>query len=375
MRRSAASAIMCVISTGVAFAGPITPPPGPVGSTHKTLTDVEPRIAVNAVNTPGDASNSYRITEPGSYYLAGNLLGESGKNGIEIVVSGVTLDLNGFDVVGVAGSFDGVKLSTFNNTSNVTVMNGSVRSWGQAGVSMLAVPGRGYRVIDVQANDNGSIGIEVANDSMVIRSSATRNTTTGISVGSNALVSECVSRENGSAGISVGNACVVRACVANDNISHGIISGSGGTITECTTYSNSGNGISTASAAGCTISRCTSNANVLNGIRVTEDSHVRDNTCDGNGAGGDGAGIWVTGTDNRIEGNNCSDADFGIDVDGPGNWIVRNTCSGNTLDWTIAPNNVFGPIVDRRVPSSGAISGFSGASSLGSTDANANYSY
>ena len=62
-------------------------------------------------------------------------------------------------------------------------------------------------------------------------------------------------------------------------------------------------------------------------------------------------------------------------MDGPGNIIIRNTCAGNTTDWTIVANNVVGPILDRRAPASAAISGFTGASSLGTTDPNANFSH
>jgi hypothetical protein len=62
-------------------------------------------------------------------------------------------------------------------------------------------------------------------------------------------------------------------------------------------------------------------------------------------------------------------------VDGSGNFIVRNTCSGNTINWAISANNVFGPIVDRRSPNTSAFFGDSAASSLGTTDANANFTY
>ena len=41
----------------------------------------------------------------------------------------------------------------------------------------------------------------------------------------------------------------------------------------------------------------------------------------------------------------------------------------------IVANNICGPIVDRTAPASGAILGSSGVSSLGSTDANANFSH
>ena len=44
-------------------------------------------------------------------------------------MSGVTLDLNGFDLVGVPGSLDGVFGSNA-PTVNIAVRNGSVRNWG-----------------------------------------------------------------------------------------------------------------------------------------------------------------------------------------------------------------------------------------------------
>jgi len=109
---------------------------------------------------------------------------------------------------------------------------------------------------------------------------------------------------------------------------------------------------------------------------VSSGCTVRGNTCRGNGyLTGDGAGIHATGDDNRIEGNNCTVNDRGIDVDLAGNFITRNTCSGNTTDWDIVANNVYGPILDRRAPASAAVLGVSGPGSLGTTDPNANFTY
>ena len=51
----------------------LDPPVGPITSTFKTLTEVEPRIAINATNTPGDADSIYIISQPGSYYMTGNI--------------------------------------------------------------------------------------------------------------------------------------------------------------------------------------------------------------------------------------------------------------------------------------------------------------
>src|SRR3990170_4156468 len=121
-----------------ASAGSLTPPAGPITSTMKTLTEVEPRIAINATNTPGDADSLFKITQPGSYFLTGNITGLIGKHGVEIAASGITLDLNGFDLVGVAGSLDGVSV-TVGSLTNIAVVHGSVRSWGGEGVDLGTV--------------------------------------------------------------------------------------------------------------------------------------------------------------------------------------------------------------------------------------------
>jgi len=128
-RLAPVAAAAVIAAAGVLIAGPLTPPAGPIAPTNKTLQEVEPRIAINATNTPGDADSLFKITQPGSYYLTGNITGVVGKHGIEIVDSGVTLDLMGFDLSGIPamGAFDGVSVTNFSLT-NITIRNGSVRA-------------------------------------------------------------------------------------------------------------------------------------------------------------------------------------------------------------------------------------------------------
>jgi hypothetical protein len=66
----------------------------------KTLDEVEARIIVNASSTPGDVTNSFIIKAAGSYYLTGSITGVAGKHGISIQANDVTLDLNGFALIG-----------------------------------------------------------------------------------------------------------------------------------------------------------------------------------------------------------------------------------------------------------------------------------
>src|SRR5204862_4061346 len=118
---------------------------------------------------------------------------------------------------------------------------------------------------------------------------------------------------------------------------------------------------------GSTISGCTANNNKGDGIRIVWDSVARDNACSYNGLS-DGAGLHATGNDNRIEGNKLKGNPRGLEVAGPGNLIIRNSAKGNTPNYSIVANNVFGQIVDRTAAVSGAVSGNSAASSIGTTD-------
>jgi len=364
----------------------------------KTLTEVEPRIAINATNTPGDTDatpSTFKITQPGSYYLAGNISGVTGKHGIEITVSGVTIDFNGFEATGVPGSLAGIA-TTVSGLRNINIKNGSVRNWGGSGVDLFAYFANTCEVSQIRASGCGSGGqtggIVVGYRSRVSDCVSSSNTGRGIAVGSDSLISHCASSGNTGNGIDVGNYSTAVSCTASENGNAGI-SATGASLTNCTATNKTGNGInnSSGSTTGCvsndnggnglnlgfgTISNCTARMNTLNGIVVDSGAYVLNNTCSSNGlSSGNGAGILATGNDNRIEGNNCLFADRGIDVDGLGNIIIRNTVSGNTTNWTIAASNVVGPIVDRTAPGGAAISGNSAAGTTGTTDPNTNITY
>jgi parallel beta-helix repeat protein len=402
---------------GKANAGPLTPPPGPITPTPGP----EPRIAINQTNTPGDAGNTFRITQPGSYYLTGNIVGESGKNGIQIVASGVALDLCGFDLAGVPGSGSGVYVGT-SDLTNITVLNGSVRNWGNSGVSIGFVS-TNCRLEGVHASGNGADGIRASVGSAVIACSASSNggrgitanlasTITscaatsnagdgiaagayntvshcnmyfngvhGISCGSGCTVSYCSANSNGARGFSVLNSCIISHCVATLNAGHGIDgvgnfpgSLSAVSVTCCTAQLNSGSGIAVSN--GSTVVGCIARSNDQNGIECLSACTIRNNTCSSNGvSAANGAGIRASSSDNCIDGNNCTSSNRGITVDGSGNFIVRNTCSGNTVNYQIAVNNRYGPILNISASGTLAVIGSSASGTLGSADPHANFTY
>ncbi len=107
-------------------AGPLDPSAGPITPTFKTLSEVEPRTAINSTNTPGSGNAVYKITAPGSYYLTGNINVPATMYGISVAGVDVTIDLNGYTISGVG--YDGIYGSAAGGS--LTVRNGTIRGLG-----------------------------------------------------------------------------------------------------------------------------------------------------------------------------------------------------------------------------------------------------
>lgn len=325
------------VLAGRAAAGPLAPPSGTIAPTMKTLTEVEPRIAVNATNTPSGPFAAFNITQPGSYYLTGNINGVASKDCIRIAADNVTLDLNGFAVIGVAGSGAGVKVE---NGLGCTLKNGMIHGF-----------------------DTGVYSVRNASsfEALTILGCAHN----GISSGSESRFISCVARDNGEDGLWCGDAALVTGCIATGNAGYGIRLGHSGHAVDCTAE---GNNVGIYAFTTGIVEHCVCKANSADGVLAGTESTVRGctlvyngddgvqaadscvivgNTCTSNGPLALGAGVYVVGVRCRVEENQLMANHYGILVPpaSSSNFIVKNTAGSNSLNFSVSSGNHFAPVI------------------------------
>ena len=297
--------------------GSLTPPGAP-GPTMKTLDQVEARTPIDVAHTPGDGTNQFIISMPGSYYLTGNLIGVGGLNGISVQSDNVTIDLNGFALMGGSNTLNGINVPGLQK--NLRVHNGSVQNWGQSGVNcgsasnsqfdhLRASQNRGMGILSGDGSvlnaccveTNGSFGMFAGAGNTLTGCTALNNSSVGIGSGSYCTVTACSVTGNGAGGFAMGNNCSIIGCSSSRNNGHGFAMGDGCTVKDCTSTFNAFTGIN--GGALLTISSCTACYNSGDGIVCFRDCLISGNIASYNA---NGIRVSAPGSLNRIDGNTAN---------------------------------------------------------------------
>lgn len=320
------------------------------------------------------SSLPYTITTPGAYYLAGDLTGVSGSNGISVHADDVLVDLNGHVLAGVPGAIAGVDSAS---QKNVTVRGGTVTGWGTAGLLLgqnSVAQGVSSRanlngitldfgmVVDCISTDDSSTGVSVSRG-RVMNTSVQSSGGAGISIG-NGVVKDCTVRFAGEDGIrSTSGTSLVKDCDVYNCLESGIYLQQGIAV-NCVAQDNGDYGfyLVAAQAVGCQAYSNSPSGYFLNGAKVVDsasvayglgdgftvafDSEVRN--CWGHAAGQ--SVFDVTGSRNRIEGNTAKAGATGFDIGGTDNLVIRNWAGSVTTGYSIGAGNYDAAVL---TPSSG----------------------
>jgi parallel beta-helix repeat protein len=289
-------------------------PSAPPGPTMKTLDEVEPRIPIQSLS--GSASAVYVINQAGSYYLTGDVnVVDPNKNGINVEVNDVTIDLMGYQLIGPdSGTNYGIYMV---ERSNVEVRNGTVRAFWYG----ILGDGRGHRLINLRVMSNVNQGIML--------------------FGNGHLVKDCTAADNDD-GINVRHGCTVSGNTVYENESSGIYADTNSTVTANTVYKNGTNGIK--AAIGCTVTGNTvvfnnqSNTAGYAGIFVSTACLVKGNFLSNNKQNN----IYMSARYNSIEENMVTGSNNGIYFGSTGNFYTNNRASDNGTDYANTAGNTDG---------------------------------
>jgi hypothetical protein len=261
-----------------------------------TLIDQNKALMGNV--TLGDAPGfPVTISQPGSYRLSGNLtVPDANTSAIQINTGNVTIDLNGFALIGpvvcssgqsggvapgLTGSW-GASCSAVGSGRGITnagsdapriaVRNGAVSGMGSHGINLSNI---GHAIEGVRVSSNGGDGINVES-AVVSHNNVVQNGQRGIAVLGAASVSYNVVLNNGTDGIHAGGGAVSHNSVKS-NGHYGIL-GQGSVVSHNLVHSNASYGLLLGSSGY--LGNAVGNNN-LGGAQVSGGVSMGGNVCGG----------------------------------------------------------------------------------------------
>lgn len=206
-------------------------PPGVPAPMMKSLDQIEARTPI--------AAAPYIISQPGSYYLTGNLVVPNG-HAITIEANSVTLDLNGFTIRSVATPAAGYGVMLKGQLRDITILNGHIQ--GSVTNSDIGIfSGSGFEYGIAPSADSPS-NVRVAGVSV----SGCLYDGINLGLGRSTIVENCTVQTMGNNGIV---AMTIKSCVA---IECGATAIYGAQVSDCYAMSvGSGSSLYAANALNC----------------------------------------------------------------------------------------------------------------------------
>ncbi len=348
------TSILAILTATSLAQGPLAPPGAPA-PTMKTLDEIH---AVGEKRTP-ISSIPFSITQPGSYYLTGNLSTALAVDGISIDAKNVTIDLNGFRMTGNGAGLKAIHITNANvTTETLVVKNGTMTGWQMAiggdSASIIAGSIEGVHIRDgfgiqltnaknvevtrcvlenCTAPNNGII--TVGRGGVVTNCRVTNGNPMGgllgfadtaIRVVSHGSIRDCEVTVNGIIGIECDFTSTVRNCsVSGTGASlYGILVGDSATVDNCRVTGEFAYGVSVqvqAVVRGCAV---TLTGSPTRGIVAGNFSQVSGCTVKGPAYSPSNIGVAI-GEDSRVESNAVSGFDYCIKI------AARSVAKRNTV--------------------------------------------
>lgn len=299
----------------------------------------------------------YNITATGSYYVTDNL---SGAVGINISVSNVTIDLNGYSLTGTPGNAsEGIEVTVA--ATNIVIRNGGVTAWGKEGIkatlathssfSALQILNNSYDGIAcgnnnlasfVVASNNGFDGIDFGESAAIYHSTAANNMNDGIEADAGSSLLQCTARDNAQHGVRTTGSSTITNCNASENNNHGFSCGAGSTVSQNTASNNTLNGFYLFGASLASSNTARNNGN--HGFEFLNDCVIQSNSASLNGF----SGFSTTYGGGKIDDNSSTtNAHHGYNIQNSGGYqVTRNTASGNGINaFNVLAGNAFATVV------------------------------
>jgi hypothetical protein len=344
-RLLSAAAILGPLATAALLAGPLAPPAGPIAPTYKTLAEVQPRTPVQSL--PGNADGLYVITQPGSYYLTGNIAASTvNQSAIRVMANDVTIDLCGFEIDGAGTAMAGIDAHQDTGAiAGLSVRNGSLANFWHAGINASGVTSCLFESVRVR-EPGGGICIQTG-PSSVVHGCTVQGGDLGVYAEQGTHVEDCAINAPAYDGLYVLQGCSITRCDVYAAGDYGIAAFQGDcSITDCVVRGGN-KGIRTG-GGGNRVERCkVGQAGIA--IFASFADTIVNNTLN-SPAAGQGTGIYLPDGADRVEGNHVYGFDSGIAT------IASSSVNSNTMHSCTHPlNGQLGPLVAPVVTSAAAL--------------------